>query len=200
MAREPESAAFEPVRVAGGSRRSSAIVAGWLLGLAAIIAIAALHDAARGETAARGTGNASPPAVVEARPTADPGPPIALLEIAEARTVDLRAGTVARRLEISGQLLVRADRVRITLEGREDRILATIVRQAVRPPPRDTATVDRTFVATFELPAWRSGGMWVTVTAFDVHGDRIGRVRERIEVYPLPGDGSATEAGGAWSG
>jgi hypothetical protein len=193
MAREPEFAAFEPALVAGRTRRPAGILVGWLAALVGIAGVAAANvapggdeDSGREAVAAESRAPAEP-AAPSAAPGAQLGRPIAVLVITEARSSDQLAGVPTRRLEVAGRLLVRAERVRITLEGREDHILATVVREPVRLPPRVGPIVPRTFIAVFELPAWRHGGMWVTVTAFDRDGDRIGRLRQRVEVYPLTG-------------
>lgn len=183
--RDPDSAAFEPIRIATGTRRVAWVVCGWLVALVSIAGIAALSVPAEGERSVGPFAIATPGAIASS--TGVPRMPIARLSIVEARSFDRQAGTSTRRLEVSGQLLVRADRIRVTLEGREDRILETIVRRPIWLAPPTTPRVVPAFAAAFELPAWRSGGMWVTVVAFDERGDRIGRVRERVEVYPLPG-------------
>jgi hypothetical protein len=191
MAREPESAAFEPALVAGRTRRPAGLLVGWLAALVGIAGVAAANvapggdeDGGRDAVAAESRAPAGP-TTPSAAPGSPIGRPIAVLAITEARGVDAAWGAPTRRLEVAGRLLVRAERVRVTLEGREDHILATVVREPVRLPPRSGPIVPRTFIAVFELPAWQHGGMWVTVTAFNRDGDRIGRLRQRVEVYPL---------------
>lgn len=189
MAREPEGAAFAPVRVQTGSRRGLTFVAAWVVGLVGIAGLAAANvvpSATIDGASISATSSEDPGTNADAPPEgvfADR--PIAVIDVRESNAHDPDSGETRRRLEVAGRLLVRADRVRVTLEGREDRILGTVVRQPIRLPPRDTPAVDRAFVAVFELPPWRSGGMWITVTALDEAGRRIGRIRERIEVYPL---------------
>jgi hypothetical protein len=160
-----------------------------LAGLVGIAGVAAANLPAGDDGAASGS---HPPSIA---PTAVPAVapaqvaaanrPIAIIEVVEARSLDPDDGQLRRRLEVTGRLLVRADRVRITLEAREDRILATLVRHPLRLPPRIGPIMPRMFVAAFELPTDRIGGVWITVTAFDEHGVRLGRVRERVEVYPI---------------
>jgi len=187
MTRQPEAAAFEPALVAGRTRRPIGIFAGWLAALAGIVGVGALNVVPSGDEAREGE------AVATWRPdTAVPSPalvpldrPIAVLAISETPGVDVDNGPPTRRLEVTGRMLVRATRVRVTLEGREDRILATLVRQPLRSLPRIGPILPRMFTAVFELPLWRYGGMWVTVTAFNGEGERIGRLRQRVEVYPL---------------
>ncbi|HSL98493.1 MAG TPA: hypothetical protein VK831_07970 [Candidatus Deferrimicrobiaceae bacterium] len=188
MAREPEAAAFEPARVAGRTRRPVGILVGWLAALVGIAGVAAVNVVPSGDDGRENEAVAESgrdPAVRS--PTAEPlDRPIAILAISEARGLDATWGAPSRRLEVAGRMLVRATRVRITLEGREDRILATLVRQPLRSLPRIGPILPRMFTAVFELPPWRYGGMWVTVTAFGHEGQRIGRLRQRVEVYPLP--------------
>jgi len=190
MGREPESATFEPVRVAGGARRSSGALAAWLVCLLGIAGLAAFN-------AAPAADETDPPiaAIATRAPTIAPGltpseatpsgRPIAIVDIVESRSVDPDEGELSRRLEVAGLLFVAADRVRITLEGREDHIIATVVKRQTRLFVQAGPVAPLPFVASFELPAWQGGGMWITVTAFDDRGERIGRIRERVEVYPF---------------
>ncbi|NJD30175.1 MAG: hypothetical protein FIA92_18065 [Chloroflexi bacterium] len=188
MAGEPEGAAFEPVRVGAGTRRAPGLLAVWLAALAGTVGIAAVNVPAGDDVATSSNPPSIAPTTVPAVAPAQAAAanrPIAIIEIVEARSLDPDDGRLQRRLEVTGRLLVRADRVRITLEGREDRILATLVRHPIRLPPRQPPAVDGAFGAAFELPADRIGGVWITVTAFDEHGVRLGRVRQRVEIFPI---------------
>lgn len=122
-------------------------------------------------------------------PTRPPRPerPVAALSIAESRFLRADGRGLSRRIEVDGRLLVRADRVRITLEGREDRIIRTVVRSTTDDNGGIRPLQTPRFSATFDLGSSQSGGMWVTVTAYDELGTRLGRVRQRIEVFPLDG-------------
>jgi hypothetical protein len=186
--RELESAAFQPRRVGGSGRPATRLAAAWLTGVVALAALGALGSAGVPGTRTDGPAEARDGLAADratAPRTPSPEPPIAAITVVEWTSSDRPGEGISRWLEVDGQLLVRAQRVRITLEGREDRIIRTIVRQTGDPHggirPRQAAR----FSADFEIPAWRSGGMWVTVTAFDEHGQRLGRLRQRVEVYAL---------------
>jgi hypothetical protein len=183
---ELETAAFEPRRIERSARRGSGPLVAWLGGLATLVAVAALGPPGSASSAARpSTERVAAGPAAEGTRSPLPERPVVAVTIAETRSLRPDGGGLARQIEVDGRLLVRAHRVRITLEGREDRIIRSIVRRTADEHGGIRPVEAPRFSAVFELGSRQDGGMWITVAAYDAQGARIGRVRQRIEVYPL---------------
>jgi hypothetical protein len=176
------------------SARGRAVTAAWLLGLVAVVGLAAVGRlAGAGDPESRSAAIAFEPAVrgvtVVPAPVAT-APAVATPELIVLASPSEAGVTItSRELLVRGHLRVAAETVRITLEARGNRVIddATIT-PAPAPVVAGRPSVDRhaQFEARFGLPNPRPNGrMIVQVAAYDRDGRIIDVVRRPFRVGPL---------------
>jgi len=183
-----EAVAFAPRAIRPPNRRVPLLAGAWAAGLAAIIGLGVLTGGPAAE--------AAPDTAIDAVRADDSAgmarsgwPPdprdlqgVVRLEAPAPALVEI----TTRRVDVSGTMLVRAERVGIALEARGNRVLDHVwVDVSDRDGgirPKGTPTFDVLFDLPFPRP---NGTMWVVVTAYDVGGLPLGAVRRVFAVGPL---------------
>ena len=181
--RPPESATFEPQRL---SRRRAAFptaLAGWLGVLTLVVAagLAGQRLEATRDPAPAVVAVASPEAPAPARQ--EPQDPIDLL------SPEIGPITVTTaRLTVKGNVMVKASRVVVSLEARNNRTLDSVTFNVTDPDGGIRPTQTPTFSAEFDIPFPRPNGtMWVVVTAYDSHLIPLGGERRPVLIGEIMG-------------
>ncbi len=150
------------------------MLAAWVIGLGAVVGLAVM-----------GAGTASEVT------TSDANRPMASIAVAEPETArSLRLDQPARRDEVvtTPDIIVRGQagagvaRVRVSLESRGSKILATQWIDRTTSTHGDVLTFEARFEATTSRPA---GVMWVTATALGADGIPIDALRRRFQLGEL---------------
>jgi hypothetical protein len=175
-----------------GSARGRAVMAAWLLGLVAVVGLAAV-----GRLAGPGDPDSRTAAIAFEPPargvTVVPAPVATAPAVATPDLIVLASPSEAgltitsRELLVRGHLRVVAETVRITLEARGNRVIdgATITPAAV-VAGRPSLDQHAQFEVRFGLPNPRPNGrMIVQVAAYDGDGRIIDVVRRPFRVGPL---------------
>ncbi len=147
------------------------VLAAWVVGLGAVVGLAVM-----------GAGN------VEERTASDHDRPTASIAAsAPARARSLRLDQPARRDEVvtTPEVIVRGQagtgvaRIRVTLESRGGKLLASRWIDRTAPDPGEMFPFEARFEATTSRPA---GVMWVTATALGPDGIPIDALRRRFQL------------------
>ena len=181
-ARPPEGATFEISRIGRPRSRAPLAMLLWTSALVGIVAFGAFGRSperpavvsdARGPELAPATGGPS------SQGFAALGTDLALVD-----AIDLRlpaAGPVTlndARLTVFGTVLVRAARVEVSVEARNNRVIDSIDVDVSDPDGGIRPTQQPQFEVQFPLPYPRPNGtMWVVVTAYDALGLPLGGER-----------------------
>ena len=177
------------------TRRPPLLAAAWVVALVAFAGIGLLAggdpptepaDAAR-ELA----GDPWPPDIGAARGRTDrlPSTYMGALLLRDAVALEsplARLEVTTRSVSVTGEVLVRAERVRVALEARGNRVLEQVSLDVHDPHGGIRPLFKPTFETAFALPFPRPNGtMWVVVTAYDARGFPLGSLRRPFEVGPL---------------
>jgi hypothetical protein len=161
------------------------VLAAWVVGLGAVVGLAVMGA---GTAEERTTGDAN-------RPTAS----IVVAERAGARSIQLdqpaRRDEVVttREVVVRGQAGTDVDRIRVTLESRGGKLLASQWIDRTTSTDGELFAFEARFEATTARPA---GVMWVTATALGADGVPIDALRRRFqlgEIRDVPAVGMARE-------
>lgn len=158
----------------GGPSRGPLVLAAWVVGLGAVVGLAVMGAG----TASEGT-------------TSDTNRATASIAVAEPDAArSLRLDQPARRDEVvtTPEIIVRGQagagvaRIRVTLESRGGKILATQWIDRTTSTRGDVLRFEARFEATMSRPA---GVMWVTATALGADGIPIDAMRRRFQLSEI---------------
>jgi hypothetical protein len=181
--RPEESATFEPQRL---SRRRGAFptaLAAWLGVLALVVGAGFAGQRLEGSRDPNPAQVAIASAEAPAALLQEPEDPIDLLS-PEIGPITITTA----RLTVKGTVLVRATRVVVSLEARNNRTLDSVSFDVTDPDGGIRPKQAPTFSAEFDIPFPRPNGtMWVVVTAYDSHLIPLGGERRPVVIGEIMG-------------
>jgi hypothetical protein len=180
--RRPESANFEPQRLSRGHGRFPVALAAWLGVLALVVGVAFVGQRT-GDIRDRAPAQVAIASEVPAVVLQAPEDPIDLL------TPEIGPITITTaRLTVKGNVMVKASRVVVSLEARNNRTLDSVTFNVSDPDGGIRPTQTPTFSAEFDIPFPRPNGtMWVVVTAYDSHLIPLGGERRPVLIGEIMG-------------
>ena len=180
--RRPESASFEPQRLSRGRGRFPIALAAWLGVLALVVGVAFVGQRTgegRDRAPAQVASASDAPAVAHRAPE----DPIDLLN-PEIGPITITAA----RLTVKGTVMVKASRVVVSLEARDNLMLGSVTFDVSDPDGGIRPTQTPTFSAAFDIPFPRPNGtMWVVATAYDSHLMPLGGERRPVLIGEIMG-------------
>jgi len=187
---------LRPQAIRPGNRRGPLIAGAWAGTLAVLAGIGILTGGAGPTQGVPGTDSTGPPVGFDVLggypPAGYPGERRPSPRSLVTDTVSLDAPASARvevttpMVEVRGSVLVRADRIRVALEARGNRVLEQVSIDVSDPHGGIRPERAPTFSASFDLPFPRPNGtMWIVVTVYNEAGIPLGGTRRPFAVGPL---------------
>jgi hypothetical protein len=161
------------------------VLAAWVVGLGAVVGLAVMGAGTASEETTRDANRATPSIAVSERDT------VRSLRLDEPARRDEVVTTP--EIVVRGQAAAGVARVRVTLESRGGKILASQWFDRTTSTRGDGLPFEARFEATMSRPA---GVMWVTATALGADGIPIDAMRRRFqlgEIRAVPADATIRE-------